>query len=329
MTANLSSGVALIDENGQFSLYNPAFLRMFGLAENASISNVNDQRWGNWQVFDEDGKLLHVDSHPVRKAALTGEAVRDQLVGVKPPAGGDVNWMVVSAAPTLGSHGRRAIICTYHDVTARKRAEEALREVEREERIILDNANEVIAYHDTGNNLVWANRAYLKATGLALSALKGTKCFRCWGLDRLCEHCPVTTAIQTGEPQEAELTPENQAHWPAHQGSWLVRAAPVKDSAATSSERSKSLTKSPRRSGRRSSCGRARSDCDWLRRQRGWALKTTTSYPGKSVGTSGARELWGVAADVPITKKFFQSGLHPEDLAGVQAAVDRSPGFHQ
>ena len=118
LTANLTSGVALIDENGELSLFNPAFLKMFGLAENESVMNINDRNWGDWQVFDEDGEPLHVDNHPVRKAALTGEAVRNELVGVKLPSGGDVVWMLVSATPTTAAHGRPAIICTYHDITA-------------------------------------------------------------------------------------------------------------------------------------------------------------------------------------------------------------------
>jgi PAS domain S-box-containing protein len=117
------------------------------------------------------------------------------------------------------------------DITERKRAEEALRDAEREKSLILDNANEIIAYHDCANNLIWANKAYLASTSLPLADLKGRKCYSCWGLDRLCENCPVVTAIRTGQPQEAELTPQDQPHWPADQGSWLVRAAPVRDDA--------------------------------------------------------------------------------------------------
>ncbi|XHX77151.1 MAG: PAS domain-containing protein [Stenomitos frigidus ULC029] len=47
--------------------------------------------------------------------------------------------------------------------------------------------------------------------------------------------------------------------------------------------------------------------------------------------TSGAiqwdarvRELWGVVSDEPITYEVFASGLHPEDRAATQAAVDRA-----
>jgi len=43
--------------------------------------------------------------------------------------------------------------------------------------------------------------------------------------------CPVSKAIETGMPCQAELTPENQPHWPADQGSWAVNAASVKDAA--------------------------------------------------------------------------------------------------
>ena len=55
---NLSSGVALVDEQGKFTIYNPAFLQMFGLFEDPSnIKNVNDQNWSDWQVFGEDGTV--------------------------------------------------------------------------------------------------------------------------------------------------------------------------------------------------------------------------------------------------------------------------------
>jgi PAS domain S-box-containing protein len=118
---------------------------------------------------------------------------------------------------------------TWHAVQ-RARTEEAVRAVEREKALILDSVSEVIAYHDLEHNLVWANKAYLDSLGMSLSELKGKKCYTCWGLDRLCRNCSVTAAIQTCQPQEGELTPENQPHWPTDQGSWIVRSAPVKDS---------------------------------------------------------------------------------------------------
>ena len=123
---NVKSGVALIDDTGKFGIVNPAFLLMFGLEDRETIKSINDQNWGDWQVFESDGTLLHVDEHPVRKVALTGKAVIDKLVGVRLPSGGDLVWMLISADPILRPDGSiESIICTYHDITDRRRAEEA------------------------------------------------------------------------------------------------------------------------------------------------------------------------------------------------------------
>ena len=65
---NVSSGVAMIDSDGKFTVYNSLFLKLFGLSEDSTIINVNDQNWALWQVFDENGNILHVDDHPVRKS---------------------------------------------------------------------------------------------------------------------------------------------------------------------------------------------------------------------------------------------------------------------
>jgi two-component system CheB/CheR fusion protein len=129
----VSSAIALIDSGGRFTLYNRRFLAMFGLAPDADIKNVNDTDWSAWQVFDSDGRLLEVDEHPVRKAALTRRPVINQLVGVRLPAGGDLTWMLITATPIVAAGGSvDRIICTYHDVTMLHRAEEAVRKSEEE-----------------------------------------------------------------------------------------------------------------------------------------------------------------------------------------------------
>lgn len=128
LTQNLVSGVALIDGRGAFLIVNRSFLRLFDLDENADVLNVNSRDWREWHVFDEAGALLDVDEHPVRKAALTRAAVKDRLVAVQAPGRADRKWLLVSAEPILNAGGEvHRLICTYHDITARKAAEEAVR----------------------------------------------------------------------------------------------------------------------------------------------------------------------------------------------------------
>ncbi len=86
-----------------------------------------------------------------------------------------------------------------------------------------------VAVHDPDHRLVWANRAYREATGLALAELRGRRCWEVWGLAHLCAGCPVLETLETGRPAEAELTPWNQKDWPEAQGCWQCKAAPLFD----------------------------------------------------------------------------------------------------
>jgi len=127
---NLQSAVALINDRGEFSIVNRSFLRMFELDDHATIKNVNDCDWSQWQVFEEDGSLLDVDEHPVRKAALTGRPVRDKLVAMKAHESPELKWLLVSTEAILDAQGHvYRLICTYHDITARKQAEDDLKKL--------------------------------------------------------------------------------------------------------------------------------------------------------------------------------------------------------
>jgi PAS domain S-box-containing protein len=114
-------------------------------------------------------------------------------------------------------------------VTELEAQQRILIQAAHEKELILDNANAIIAYHDIHHNLIWANRKYLAAVGKQLAELKGNRCYSSWGLGKPCLNCPVVRAIETGVPLSAELTPDNQPHWPIDQGSWLVHATPVRD----------------------------------------------------------------------------------------------------
>jgi PAS domain S-box-containing protein len=118
------------------------------------------------------------------------------------------------------------------EIEERKRMEEKLRESEKQNAFqaeLLRNAPVIAAFHDSQLNMVWANKAYEEATGLSVQEMAGKKCYSVWGLTKACRNCPVVKAIESGEPGEAELTPQNQDHWPESQGYWLSRAAPVRD----------------------------------------------------------------------------------------------------
>ncbi len=60
---------------------------------------------------------------------MTGKLVKNKLVGVRPPAGGDLTRILISAELILKSDGSLdLLICTYYGVNERKRMEDRLRE---------------------------------------------------------------------------------------------------------------------------------------------------------------------------------------------------------
>jgi two-component system cell cycle sensor histidine kinase/response regulator CckA len=94
---------------------------------------------------------------------------------------------------------------------------------------VLENAPAIIACHDLEHNIIWSNKAFRDATGLSRKKAEGKKCYAAWGLSKVCRGCPVTKSMETGEPCEGEMAPENQDHWPDNFGSWLTSASPIRD----------------------------------------------------------------------------------------------------
>jgi PAS domain S-box-containing protein len=183
-----------------------------------------------------DGQALEVltfppEAGPFPILVMTG--IGDEQTAVAVLKAGALDYIVKSPeAFTAMSHTVARALHEWNVLQERKRAEESLRESEKQNAFhaeLLRNAPVIAAFHDLQLNVVWVNKAYEAATGLSLHEMAGKKCYSAWGLTKACRNCPVLKAIESGEPGEADLTPQNQDHWPESHGCWLSRAAPVRD----------------------------------------------------------------------------------------------------
>lgn len=146
---------------------------------------------------------------------------------------GSNGWMWVFGEAEKDQNGNiTSLWGIARDISGRKKREELLRQSLRENIFkseLLQKAPVIAAFHDKEQNIVWANQAYEEATGLSLQDIVGKKCYSIWNLSGPCLGCPVLEAIATGENSEAELTPQNQDHWPESQGNWLSKASPIRN----------------------------------------------------------------------------------------------------
>jgi len=126
----VNSGLVMVDGDGNVVERNAAAMRMLAAAADGQHL---------WRGVREDGSPIALDSHPVQLALVTGEAVRDVVMGLR-QSDGTMSWVSVNAEPIHDEKGRVSlVVVSLSDITSHKRSEAALRELNDhlEERVAL------------------------------------------------------------------------------------------------------------------------------------------------------------------------------------------------
>ncbi len=102
---------------------NPAALQAMRVEGTPEIRRAERQ----WQYFTEDGEEFTADDLPTSRA-LRGEGVNRVVARLKIPGAEDERWLEGTAAPIRGEAGEIiGAVNLVHDISERRRAEEALR----------------------------------------------------------------------------------------------------------------------------------------------------------------------------------------------------------
>ncbi len=109
------------------TMANPAALHIRG-GDSTGLTGIDvDEHAVRWQTLRPDGSPYPPRHLPLSRAVLDGCVTRGEEVLIRDEAGED-HWVNVNAAPIRDGQGRVTHgIVVFHDVTARKRAEEAMR----------------------------------------------------------------------------------------------------------------------------------------------------------------------------------------------------------
>ena len=147
MFTALNEGIVMQNASGEIVTNNPAAEQMLGLPQDQLRGRTSvDPRW---HAIHADGSAFPGDTHPAMVTLRTGQAVRNEVMGVQQP-GGKLAWLNVNSEPMFnpGEPLPYAVLTSFADITDRKQAETALQQEKESLAKLLSVSEEFLAESD-------------------------------------------------------------------------------------------------------------------------------------------------------------------------------------
>ena len=173
----MAQGVVYQDAEGKITSANPAAERILGLTLDQMQGRTSaDPRW---KAIHEDGSDFPGETHPSMVALATGKEVSDVVMGVFLPQAERYNWINVNAVPLFGSgeDNPYCVYTTFEDITARRRAEEALRQSEERFRALVQNASDIVTVLKADGTIRYESPSIVRLLGYPPEDLIGRNAF--------------------------------------------------------------------------------------------------------------------------------------------------------
>jgi two-component system cell cycle sensor histidine kinase/response regulator CckA len=195
--------VVVVDVEGRIMRANDAAAEFLGLSKTA-LRERHVADWGS-SVIHEDGTPAKVEEFPVARCLMTGQPQGPMVLGVLRPGQPEHMWMLVTAAPLVGSEGGEPLgaAVTFLDVTQNQHARAELRASQERFRLLVEHVNDTILLVDPQGKILYINRV---ALGYSLEDVVGS---------HVSEHMPpdsrelalesIQFAFEQGEPREHEV----------------------------------------------------------------------------------------------------------------------------
>ena len=193
--AALSEGVVVQDVNGRIVSRNPAAERILGISPDDPTSAISvDLRR---QTIHEDGRDFPEIEHSSTVALATGRPQHDVIMGLRSDTG-STTWISMNSVPIYpdGKTEPASVVTSFSDITARKQAQEVLREA-------INASPDALVIYDEKDRLITCNEAYRQIYAESAASIYPGALFE----DVL--HC----GLENNQYPEAGETPAQRSAW--------------------------------------------------------------------------------------------------------------------
>lgn len=145
--------------------------RIFGVTpEQIAGKTVVEFTWNYERVVHEDLTVMEVDDYPVMKVIKTKEVLKDYIVGIQLPDRDHITWVNANAVPVVSSDGElEKVIVNFVDITARKQAEEKLKQARNYIANIINSMPSVLVGVDPDGTVTQWNTEAERVTGVGVT----------------------------------------------------------------------------------------------------------------------------------------------------------------
>jgi PAS domain S-box-containing protein len=161
---NLHVGIVSCDAQAHIHYANPAALEMFDMKVE-QVTGKTEIELG-LEVLREDGSVLPASEGLIPTLVATRRSIHSVVIGWRQLATQKVIWTLLDAVPQCNAAGEVTnILISLTNLTAQRRATEALRESEERFRTLVTNLQSAVVLHSLDGRVEYGNPALLRMFG--------------------------------------------------------------------------------------------------------------------------------------------------------------------